>query len=129
MCVDYSENEAEKRYKRERQARIDADNAARAQAQAQSQSTSTATKVLPRTPGLWGSDATARIYEVVGIKGDRIPANLSGDFVVDGFNIRVKKANGGGARVFLKVSSKRFVPVAHVRHAKFTGKELTAFAA
>jgi hypothetical protein len=79
----------------------------------------------------WGQDTTQRIYEGIGVKGTTVPKSLSGDFKVDGYNIRVTKPSKGArkARVFLRVGEgkkARLVPVGRVRQANLTHEEYLA---
>lgn len=48
---------------------------------------------LPSSPCKWTwNNSTARIYEVLGIKGTKIPAKMHGRFTIDGWKIVVKRS-------------------------------------
>ena len=82
---------------------------------------------LPINLARWGQDTTRHIYKALGLKGTTLPEDLAGDFVIDGFRIKVKPATKGSRkhRVCLN-TGKRLIPVGRAHQAILSEEELNA---
>ena len=65
-----------------------------------------------------GNHPTYRIREALGIRGDKIPKNMSGTYYVDGRKVRVYRSGespSGFHRIFIETNKGRMIPVGRLR--------------